>query len=186
MVLLQFSWRRGSKDSRGQGFQCLFYRDFINAFNFLSISATSFFAVPNSPFSTKLKSPCREPLSRTAANNILVSSSQTKTIRNVKHPNVINGCLSSISFCNIRKNRHKRSSYLWRPYFSSFGNFAVILYIFKQSSYDFCQTFNSLQFFSIFIRLFYGISLEPLNPWLLEPSETTPTHLKIIHLAWLN
>jgi hypothetical protein len=24
MVLLQFSWRRGSKDSRGQGFKCLF------------------------------------------------------------------------------------------------------------------------------------------------------------------
>jgi len=30
------------------------------------------------------------------------------------------------------------------PYLSSFGNFAVILYIFKQSSHDFCQTFNSL------------------------------------------
>jgi hypothetical protein len=31
-----------------------------------------------------------------------------------------------------------------RTYLSSFGNFAVILYISKQSSYDFCQTFNSL------------------------------------------
>ena len=31
-----------------------------------------------------------------------------------------------------------------RPYLSSFGKFAVILYISKQSSYDFCQTFNSL------------------------------------------
>ncbi len=31
-----------------------------------------------------------------------------------------------------------------RPYLSSFGNFAVIVYISKQSSYDFCQTFNSL------------------------------------------
>jgi len=31
-----------------------------------------------------------------------------------------------------------------RSYISSFGNFAVILYIPKQSSYDFCQTFNSL------------------------------------------
>jgi hypothetical protein len=31
-----------------------------------------------------------------------------------------------------------------RPYLSSFGNFAVILYISKQSLYDFCQTFKSL------------------------------------------
>ncbi len=70
MVLLQFSWRRGSKDSRGQGFKCLFSKDFISVFNILSISAMSFFAVPNSPFSMKPKSPCREPLSRTAANKI--------------------------------------------------------------------------------------------------------------------
>jgi hypothetical protein len=37
MVLLQFSWRRGSKDSGGQGFKGLFSKDFINAFNLLSI-----------------------------------------------------------------------------------------------------------------------------------------------------
>ncbi len=68
-----------------------------------------------------------------------------RTIRNVKHPNVINGCLFSISFSNIRRNRHKRSYYqCTRSYLSSFWNFAVILYIFKQSSYDFYQTFNSL------------------------------------------
>jgi len=43
-----------------------------------------------------------------------------RTIRYAKHPNIIHSCLSS------------------------FGNFAVILYISKQSRYDFCQTFNSL------------------------------------------
>jgi hypothetical protein len=43
-VLLQFSWRRGSKDSRGQGFKCLFSKDFVSAFNILSISAMSFFS----------------------------------------------------------------------------------------------------------------------------------------------
>ena len=64
MVLLRFSWRRGSKDSRGQGFKCLFSKDFISAFNILSISAIFVFAVPNSPFSIKSKSP---------ANNICVS-----------------------------------------------------------------------------------------------------------------
>ncbi len=69
LVLLHFSWRRGSKDSRGQGFKCLFSKDFISAFSILSISAMSFFAVPNSPFSMKPKSP---------ANNIWVSSSQTE------------------------------------------------------------------------------------------------------------
>ena len=57
VVLLQFSWRRGSKDCRGQGFKRLFSKDFISAFNILSISAMSFFAVPNSPFSMKPKSP---------------------------------------------------------------------------------------------------------------------------------
>jgi len=31
MVLLQFSWRRGAKDSRGQGFKGLFSKDFISA-----------------------------------------------------------------------------------------------------------------------------------------------------------
>jgi len=31
-----------------------------------------------------------------------------------------------------------------RQYLSSFGNVAVMLYVSKQSSYDFCQTFNSL------------------------------------------
>ena len=64
MLLLQYSWRRGSKDSRGQGFKGLFSKDFISAFNILSISAMSFFSVPNSPFSIKSKSP---------ANNICVS-----------------------------------------------------------------------------------------------------------------
>ncbi len=57
VVLLQFSWRRGSKDARGQGFKCLFSKDFISVFNLLSISAMSFFSVPNSPFSIKFKSP---------------------------------------------------------------------------------------------------------------------------------
>jgi hypothetical protein len=38
-VLLQFSWRRGSKDSRGQGFKGLFSKDFIRVFNILSLSA---------------------------------------------------------------------------------------------------------------------------------------------------
>jgi hypothetical protein len=64
MVLLQLSWRRGSKDSRDQGFKGLFSKDFISAFNILSISAMSFFSVPNSPFSIKSKSP---------ANNIWVT-----------------------------------------------------------------------------------------------------------------
>ncbi len=95
MVLLQFSWRRGSKDSRGQGFKGLFSKDFISAFNILSISAMSFFSEPYSLFSIKSKSP---------ANNI----------------------------CEVRL------------YISSFGNFAVIVYISKQSLYDFCQTFKSL------------------------------------------
>ena len=45
----------------GKGF---FSKDFINALNILSISAMSFFALPNSPFSMKPKSP---------ANNIWVS-----------------------------------------------------------------------------------------------------------------
>ncbi len=38
-VLLQFCWRRGSKDSRGQGFKGLFSKDFISALNILSLSA---------------------------------------------------------------------------------------------------------------------------------------------------
>ena len=32
MVLLQFSWRRGSKDSGGQGSKGLFSKDFISIF----------------------------------------------------------------------------------------------------------------------------------------------------------
>ena len=67
--LLQFSWRRGFKDSRDQAFKGLFSKDFISAFNILSISAISSFSVPNSPFSIKSKSP---------ANNICVSNSQTE------------------------------------------------------------------------------------------------------------
>jgi hypothetical protein len=50
-------WRRGFKDSRGQGFQGLFSKDFISAFNLLSISAMALLSVPNSPFSIKAKSP---------------------------------------------------------------------------------------------------------------------------------
>jgi hypothetical protein len=33
MVLLQISWRRGFKDSRGQGFKYLFSKDIISVFN---------------------------------------------------------------------------------------------------------------------------------------------------------
>jgi len=40
----------GFKDSRGQGFKGLFSKDFISAFNILSIFAMSFFSIPNSPF----------------------------------------------------------------------------------------------------------------------------------------
>jgi hypothetical protein len=76
LVLLQFRWRRGSArhkkdglDSRDQGFKGLFSKDFISAFNILSISVMFFFSLPNSPFSIKLKSP---------ANNICVSNSQTE------------------------------------------------------------------------------------------------------------
>ena len=43
MVLLQFSWRRGAKDSRGLGFKGLFSKEFTIAFNILSILALSFF-----------------------------------------------------------------------------------------------------------------------------------------------
>jgi hypothetical protein len=56
-VFLQFGWRKGSKDSRIQGFKGLFSKDFISAFNILSIFAMSFFSVPNSTFSIKSKSP---------------------------------------------------------------------------------------------------------------------------------
>ena len=38
-VLLQFSWRRGSKDLMNQGGKGLFSKDCISAFNILSISA---------------------------------------------------------------------------------------------------------------------------------------------------
>jgi hypothetical protein len=37
-ILLQFCWRRGAKDSRGQGFKGLFSKGFISTFNILSIS----------------------------------------------------------------------------------------------------------------------------------------------------
>jgi len=60
LVLLQFSWRRGSKDSRGQGFKGLFSKDCISAVNILSISVMSFFGVPNSLISMKPKSPANE------------------------------------------------------------------------------------------------------------------------------
>jgi hypothetical protein len=44
-VFLQFSWRRGSKDPRGQGFKGLFFKDFISVFNILTILAMSLFYV---------------------------------------------------------------------------------------------------------------------------------------------
>jgi len=74
----------------------LFSKDFISAFNIFSISAMSFFSVPNSLFSIKSKFP---------ANNI----------------------------CEVRL------------YISSFGKFAVIVYISKQSLYDFCQASHESQ-----------------------------------------
>ncbi len=78
LALLQFSWRRGSEDSRGRaryknggrGFKGLFSKDFISSINILSISAMSFSSLPNSPFSIESKSP---------ANNICVSNSQTES-----------------------------------------------------------------------------------------------------------
>jgi hypothetical protein len=90
-----FSNLVGEEGPRIQGAKGLFSKDFISAFNILSISAMSLFSVPNSPFSIKSKSP---------ANNI----------------------------CEVRL------------YIFSFGNFADIVYISKQSLYDFCQTFKSL------------------------------------------
>jgi hypothetical protein len=56
-------------EKRIQGFQGLLSKDFVSAFNILSISAMSLFSVPHSPFSIKSKSP---------ANNICVSNSQTE------------------------------------------------------------------------------------------------------------
>jgi len=85
MVLLQISWRRGSKDSRGQGFKGLFSKDIISAFNIFSLSA------------------------------ILEGIDSTELL-----------------ICEVR------------PCLFSFGKVAVMLYISKQSSYDFCQTFKSL------------------------------------------
>jgi hypothetical protein len=40
-VLLQFSWRRGSEDSRGQGVKCLLSNDFIIVLSILSTAAIS-------------------------------------------------------------------------------------------------------------------------------------------------
>jgi hypothetical protein len=39
-VLLQFSWRRGSKDSRSQGFKDLLSKDFISTLNIKGIGTT--------------------------------------------------------------------------------------------------------------------------------------------------
>jgi len=93
-VLLQFSWRRGSKDSRGQGFKGLFSIDFISAFNILSISAMSFFSVPNSPFSIKSKSP---------ANNTCASSSQTENRVRMTFARLSSLCnlLAFLSACSV-------------------------------------------------------------------------------------
>jgi hypothetical protein len=55
---------RGVNPPKFGGGKGLFSKDFISAFNILSISAMSFFAVLNSPFSMKPKSP---------ANNIWIS-----------------------------------------------------------------------------------------------------------------
>jgi len=52
-VLLPISWEKVVQDSRGQGFKGLFSKNFISGFNILSISAISFFSVPNSPISIK-------------------------------------------------------------------------------------------------------------------------------------
>jgi hypothetical protein len=60
MVLLQLTWRRESKDSRGQGLKGLFSKDFISAVNILSISAMSFLSVTNSLFSIKSKFPANK------------------------------------------------------------------------------------------------------------------------------
>jgi hypothetical protein len=57
MVLLQFSWRIGSKDLMNQSGKDLFSKDFINALDILSISAMPLFSGPDSPFSIKSKSP---------------------------------------------------------------------------------------------------------------------------------
>jgi hypothetical protein len=38
-VLLQFSWRRGSEDSRGQGAKCFLSKDFIILLSILSTAA---------------------------------------------------------------------------------------------------------------------------------------------------
>jgi hypothetical protein len=54
---------------QGQAFKCLFSNDFISTFQHSFDLCHAFFAVPNSPFSMKPKSP---------ANNIRVSSSQTE------------------------------------------------------------------------------------------------------------
>jgi len=56
-----------------------------------------------------------------------------------------------------------------RPYLDSFGNFDAFLYIFKQSSYNFCQTFivfNSLAFLSACSMADHSnpCILDPLNP----------------------
>ena len=40
-VLLPISWEKGVKDSRVQGFECLFSNDFINALSILSTSHIS-------------------------------------------------------------------------------------------------------------------------------------------------
>jgi len=59
-----FSNLVGEEGPRIQGVKGLFSKDFISALNILSISAMSFFAGTNSPFSMTAKSP---------ANNIWVS-----------------------------------------------------------------------------------------------------------------
>jgi len=51
MVLLQFSWRIGSKDLMNQSGKDLFSKDFINALDILSISAMPLFSGPDSLFS---------------------------------------------------------------------------------------------------------------------------------------
>ena len=77
-----FSNLVGEEGPRVPGFKGLFSKDFISAFNILSISAMSFFSVSNSPFSKEF--PAAEPRgillikSKSPAHNICVSNSQTE------------------------------------------------------------------------------------------------------------
>ena len=103
-VLLQFSWRRGSKDSRGKDSSVCFLKTLSAPLTFFRFLRCLFLVYPIHFFQLNLN-----PLA------------------------ILEGIdITDLLICEVR------------PYLSSFGNFAVILYISKQSSYDFCQTFKSL------------------------------------------